>query len=159
MTTSCKPLPAAFRDRGGFTLIELMIVVAIVGILAAVAIPNYNSYVVRANRAAAKQFVLQVASKQEQYVLDARSYATSITGAPPGKLNLVAPTEAARYDFFLNDACTAITPVPAACGTPCSTYTVCAVPKAAYPKQVADGWLALDNIGSKTSEVAGTWDK
>jgi len=159
MTRTYKPWLAAHRDRGGFTLIELMVVVAIIGILAAIAVPNYNSYVVRANRAAAKQFLLQIASKQEQYKLDARQYATGITGAPPGNLNLVAPTEAGRYDFRLNDACTAITPVPAACAAQCATYTICAVPKAAFANQVADGWLALDNLGSKTSEVANNWTK
>jgi type IV pilus assembly protein PilE len=148
MTRSNKPLPAAFRDRGGFTLIELMIVVAIIGILAAIAVPNYNSYVVRANRAAAKQFILEIASKQEQYRLDARQYATDITGSGAGKLNMVPPTEAGRYDFAL-----------AACAAPCATYTITATPKAAYPKQVEDGWLTMDHLGSKTSEFAGKWDK
>ena len=148
MTRTYKPWLAAPRDRGGFTLIELMIVVAVIGILAAIAVPNYHSYVVRANRAAAKQFILQIASKQEQYKLDARAYATGITGTGAGNLNMVAPTEAGKYDFAL-----------AACAAPCSTYTITATPKAAYPKQVADGWLALDNLGSKTSEIAGTWDK
>lgn len=148
MTRTYKPWLAAPRDRGGFTLIELMVVVAVIGILAAVAVPNYHSYVVRANRAAAKQFVLEVASKQEQYRLDARNYATDITGAGAGKLNMVPPPEANRYDFALD-----------VCAAPCSTYTITATPKAAFPKQVADGWLKMDNLGSKTSEIAGTWDK
>ena len=148
MTRSNKPLPAAFRDRGGFTMIELIIVVAIITILASFAVPNYNSYVVRANRAAAKQFILEIASKQEQYRLDARQYATDITGSGAGKLNMVPPTEAGRYDFAL-----------AACAAPCATYTITATPKAAFPKQVEDGWLAMDHLGTKTSEFAGKWDK
>ena len=168
MTTHNKPLPAASRDRGGFSLIELMIVVAIIGILAMIGIPSYDRYVIRSNRAVAKQFMLTVASKQEQYRLDARSYASSITGAGAGNLNMVPPTEAGRYNFALNDACTDA-PVPPACATPlsCSTYTICAVPRAAFANQVADGWLRIDNLGSKTSQVTcpggqpctGSWDK
>ncbi|MEH6617468.1 MAG: type IV pilin protein, partial [Porticoccus sp.] len=58
----------------GFTLIELMIVVAIVAILVGIAMPNYREYVLRSNRAVAKGALLEVASRQEQYFLNNRSY-------------------------------------------------------------------------------------
>ena len=58
----------------GFTLIELMIAVAIVGIIAAVAVPNYTEYVKRASRAEAAAALLDTANKQEQFFVDNREY-------------------------------------------------------------------------------------
>ena len=58
----------------GFTLIEVMIVVAIIAILVGIAMPNYREYVLRSNRAVAKGALLEVASRQEQYFLNNRSY-------------------------------------------------------------------------------------
>lgn len=121
------------RATGGFTLIELMIVVAIIGILAMIAVPSYDRYVVRSNRAVAKQFLLSVASKQEQYVLDARTYATTLTA-----LGLTAPTELANRYTFSFDACAA----------PCTTYKIKATPVSPGP-QAGDGELTLDNLGTR----------
>ena len=85
--------------RSGFTLIEVMIVVAVIGILGAIAYPSYTQYVLRANRSAAQQFMLQIASRQEQYRLDARSYAATVAA-----LNLTQPSEtAARYTFAITN--------------------------------------------------------
>ena len=61
--------PAAPKDQRGFTLIELMVVVAIIGIVAAIAYPNYTQYTIRSNRSAAQSFILGVGNKQEQYIL------------------------------------------------------------------------------------------
>jgi type IV pilus assembly protein PilE len=63
----------------GVTLIELMVAVAIVGILAAFAYPSYTRYVVRANRAVAKGLLLQVADRQEQYFADHKAYAANLS--------------------------------------------------------------------------------
>ena len=64
----------AGMPQRGFTLIELMITVAIIAILAGIAYPSYQSYVQRTQRSAAQQLMLQIASRQEQRLLDTRTY-------------------------------------------------------------------------------------
>lgn len=63
----------------GFTLIELMITVAIVAILAAIAYPSYIDYVTKSARSEGVAAVMRVANLQEQYYLDNRAYATDMT--------------------------------------------------------------------------------
>lgn len=68
----------------GFTLIELMITVAIIGVLAAVAYPAYTEYVKKGVRRAAQAQMLDIANRQQQFLLSNRAYATSyaaITGS------------------------------------------------------------------------------
>src|SRR6478735_1073020 len=66
------------RIAKGFSLIELMIAVAIVGILAAIALPSYSQYIIRTNRSAAETFMFQLANKEEQYLLDQRQYTSTV---------------------------------------------------------------------------------
>lgn len=68
------------RQRG-VTLIELVIVTIIVGILAAIAIPSYRSYVLRSQRSDAKDAVLALATQQEKHYLQCNRYAAAIAGA------------------------------------------------------------------------------
>lgn len=60
----------------GFTLIELMIAVAIVGILAAVAYPSYTEYIRKGVRRAAQAQMLDIANREQQFLLANRAYAT-----------------------------------------------------------------------------------
>jgi len=64
--------------KSGFTMIELLIVVAIMAIIVAVALPNYREYVIKSNRSVAKGALLELASRQEQYFLNNRSYTNSL---------------------------------------------------------------------------------
>ena len=116
----------------GFTLIELMVVIAIVGILAAVGYPSYLQYVTKSNRTAAQQFMLKIANREEQYILDARAY-TDITG-----LGLTAPAETTGKYTFTAVANNAATP---------PSYVITAT---ATGGQTSDGNLTLDSTGAKT---------
>lgn len=63
----------------GFTLIELMMVVAVISILAAIAFPSYQNYVDRAKRTDGKNILMEMASRQERYYFDNNSYTTDPT--------------------------------------------------------------------------------
>ena len=75
------------KGEKGFTLIELMIVIAIIGILAAIAIPQFSAYRTRSFNAAANADLRNAATAQEAYFVDNSTYASgvdSITGATYG---------------------------------------------------------------------------
>lgn len=74
------------KKEKGFTLIELMMAIAIIGILAAIAIPNYNTFVLRAKRTEAQSNLLQLQTLLEQHYQDFRSYAHS--NAPAADINV-----------------------------------------------------------------------
>ena len=67
------------KDQRGFSLLELMIVVAIVAIIAAVAYPSYMQFIVKAKRTTATSMLLQVADKQQQFFMDNKLYANDLT--------------------------------------------------------------------------------
>ena len=133
-----------FREAVGFTLIELMVVVAVIGILAAVAYPSYTKHIKSANRAQAMQVMLKIASREEQYVLDARAYSATLTGSSSIGLKTTEDTFTCSATQCVNTNYT-IT-VSASAGPP-PGYTVTAT---ATGSQTSDGNLTLDNLGTKT---------
>jgi len=64
--------------QGGFTLIELMIVVAIVSILIMVVLPGYQNQVMRGHRSAAKAEMMEIANRQQQFLLANRAYTSDL---------------------------------------------------------------------------------
>jgi type IV pilus assembly protein PilE len=123
---------SAVRGARGFSLIELMTVIVIVGVLAAIAWPSYQNYVIRGNRAAAQTFMMTIATRQEQYLLTNRSYSSTIAG-----LNLTQPTETVgRYTFDI----------------PAGTFTASSfvITATATGNQLSDGDLTLSSDGTKT---------
>lgn len=125
--------PSAIRVSCGFTLIELAVVVAIIGILASIAYPNYTEYVRRGHRADAQSILMDISQRQRQYFTDNRSYADTLE-----KLNVTVPaTVEPYYRIFVE-------PLPEA---PPPSFVVTAT---AIGSQVADGDLSINNLGTKT---------
>ena len=136
----------AFHQRvRGFTLIELMIVIAILGALAAFAIPNYRNYNMRANRSAAAQMMLAIQNREEAYMLDARDYSdilgtSGLNMAQEGWTCTNAQATGCSNNFYK----VVVSKNPVTCTAPC--YTVTATPDSTK-YQTADGYLTLTNVG------------
>jgi type IV pilus assembly protein PilE len=132
----------------GFTVVELLIVLAVIGILSAIAFPSYQNHVRKAARAAAQASMMQVADREAQYLLDARNYA--VGSAALTTLNVTVPTDVAtKYTITVtasDGSGTASTP---------PTYTIVATPITGGPQE-PDGTLRLTHTGAKTRTVGSS---
>lgn len=125
----------------GFTLIELMITVAVLAIIVSVAYPSYQDHIRKGHRAKAQALLMDMAMRQSQRLMDVRSYA-----ADTGTLGVTIPTEVSNYYTIA---------INAVAGPP-PTYTLRATPKSAQAKDKC-GELSLNQAGSKTAAVANCW--
>src|SRR5690554_2330037 len=83
----------------GFTLIEMMIVMAIIGILAAIAYPSYDEYVKRGNSTEGQAFLSDVAARQERYFSQNNAYITDVANI--AKLGVTANSPTGKYSIVL----------------------------------------------------------
>lgn len=127
----------------GFTLIELMIAVAIVGILASIALPSYQDYVRKGRRADAQAFMHEVASRQQHFLVDRRMYASTLAA-----LGLAAPSSVSpHYNITLTNVVNNVQPMG---------FTLQAAPIAGQAQDTC-GTLTLNAQGAKGAAKGGCW--
>lgn len=128
----------------GFSLIEIMIVVAIIGVLAAVSFPSYRDYVIRSHRTEAMEELTNIMNQQQRYVLRQRRYTADLTD-----LGYPDPLQTAGQRY---------TVTAAACGGSIVRCVQITAAPVAGTTQAADGAIVLNSRGDKTWNGQQGWN-
>jgi type IV pilus assembly protein PilE len=138
---------STFKRSFGFTLIELMITVAVVAVLAGVAYPSYTEYVHKARRADAKAALLKVQLAQEKYRANNTSYGTlaqiGVSSTSPDQYYTIAVTSNTATGYTAT-----ATPAGRQTGDSCGTFAV-----------NQEGKTASASIQTTTAKVEECWGK
>lgn len=137
----------ALHKIKGITLIELMVAIAIIGILSAVAYPSYVDFVLRSNRAEAQTELLRIANLQEQYYMDARTYTADMTDLGLGADPFVNNNTGGNYNFdaTIADSGNSFVLTATAIGNQASKDTDCTT-------------FTVDQTGAKGAESTFCWE-
>ncbi len=134
-------------DSRGFTLIELMIVVVIVGLLFAIALPSYESYVLRAHRADAQGILLDISAREERFIAQNNTYTTNISAATG--LNLGTATSPEGYYN--------LTVAAGACGTIANCYLVTATATGGQTNDTGCLTITYSSTGVRSGTTGNCW--
>ena len=141
------------KRQRGMNLIELLVVVAIVAILGAVAYPSYVQHIVDTKRTAARNILLQVADRQQQFFMDNKSYAATLTNLGFRASPLTIGDDG--REVAAGDSQSVYSVTLANVGV--TTFTATAAPlNGQLSRDTECGSMTLDQSGSRSQSGAGT---